>query len=452
MSRKPLVVYTLIPPKHSASFYYRISVVIETAAKLGLPIKAIVDMNDAGTSTQDRIRAFCEADLIQLYQPIGPGPVQNMRSVQAFIPSKRKNGDGVEHWKWPPTIVVDTDDNLFNVSPLNQAFKSLGIRDMNGNLIPIGHHIGVMRDGEKKVLYRDGENGFSLARNRQTIASWRRILEMADQVQCSTPNVEAAVRREVQPRRTRVFPNLVRLDHYPQVALAQEPDRLKILWQGGIAHYEDWFPLKEALGRVTERYPHVHWIIWGAQYPWVNEVIPPHRYTFVDWCPYQEYKLRLVTMDHDISLAPLTPNVFNDCRSGIKFYEASVLKKPAATVAQRTAAYADEIVDGQTGLLYDDPEGFERSLCALIEDATLRRAIAANAKDWVCENRDAMKRVPAIIESWEQLREARKVEQPHPTDAEWEKIVAQDEAEHRAELEAQGVTSDGPVPALHEDG
>lgn len=447
MSKTPLTVYTLIPHRHSASFEYRLRVPLDTAAVLGLPIRSIIDVNDAGVSAEERIKQFCESDLILLYQPVGEQPVNNIRGVQSFLPSKR-NGE----WKYPPSIVVETDDNIFNVSPLNQAFKSLGIRDMDGNLIPIGHHIGVVQEGERKVLWKDGENGFSLAKNRQTLASYRKILEMADQVQCSTPHVEAAVRREVSPRRTKVFPNLMRFDHYPQVRLEQDIHKIKILWQGGIAHYEDWFPLREALGRITEKYRDVHWIIWGAQYPWVNELIPPHRYTFHDWCPYQEYKLRLVMMDHDISLAPLSDNVFNKCRSAIKWYEASVLRKPAATLAQNTGPYKDEIIDGETALLFNNPEEFEAKLSLLIEDVRLRRTLANNAKDWVSQNRDAMKEVPKIVESWERLREERRVEQPRPTDAEWAAIEAQDLEEQRRELEAQGVNPDELVPALNESG
>jgi glycosyltransferase involved in cell wall biosynthesis len=442
---KPLVCYTLIPPVHSASFYYRLQVPLDTAATLGLPIRSVIDHNDAGTPAEDRVRMFCEADIITLYQPIGEQVVNNLRGIKSFIPSKR-NGE----WKYPPTFIVETDDNLFNVSPLNQAFKNLGIRDMDGNQIPIGHHIGVVEEGERKVLWRDGEKGFSIARNRQAMASYRKVLEMADQVQCSTPAVEAAVLRETSPARTRVFPNLMRFDHYPQVAIQQETDKIKILWQGGIAHYEDWFPLREALGNITAKYPEVHWIIWGAQYPWVNELIPAHRYTYVDWCAYQEYKLRLVMMDHDISLAPLTSNVFNDCRSAIKWYEASVLRKPAATLAQNTGPYKREIIDGETALLFNDPKEFEEKLSLLIEDVKLRRTLGANAKDWVSQNRDAMKEVPKIVESWEQLREERKREQPHPTESEWAQIEAQDQAEQREAL--QGENTDEPVPALNESG
>ena len=444
MSKKPLTVYTMIPHSHSASFYYRLEVALETAEVLGLPVRSIIDVNDANTSVEDRVRNFCEADIVYLYQPIGEQPINNIRGLQAFLPSLR---DG--EWKYAPSIVLETDDNLFNVSPLNQSFKNLGIKDMNGTLIPLGHHIGVLQDGERKILWRDGENGFSLAKNRQALATYRKILSMADQVQCSTPQVEAAVLRELTPARTRVFPNLVRFDHYPQVSMEQESGKIKILWQGGIAHYEDWFPLRQAIGNITAKYPEVHWTIWGAQYPWVNELLPAHRYTYHGWCPYQEYKLRLVMMDHDISLAPLTSNVFNDCRSAIKWYEASVLKKPAATLAQRTGPYKDEMVEGETGLLFGDPEEFEAKLSLLIEDAKLRRTLGANARQWLSENRDAMKIVPSIIQSWEELREDRRREQPRPTDAEWAVINARDEEEQRYEASAAGVTLDEPVPALN---
>lgn len=429
---KPLKVFTIIPQRHTASFYYRLQVPLWTAKDLGLPIKAMIDIDSASADPQERVTNFCESDIVLLYQPVGDGPINNIRNLQSFLPTKR---DG--EWKWPPTIVMETDDNLFNVSPLNQAFKSLGIKDMDGNLIPLGHHIGIMRGGEPKVLWKDGEQGFSLARNRQTVASWKKLLEMADAVTCSTPDVKAAIEKDCTPRRVEVFPNLVRLDHYEQVDVVQD-DKVRILWQGGSAHYEDWYPLREALGNITKKYPEVHWIIWGAQYPWVKGLIPQHRLTFKDWCPYQEYKLRLAMMNHDISLAPLADHVFNRCRSAIKWYEASVLKKPAATLAQNTGPYAREIQNGETGLLFNDPDEFEQKLSLLIEDARYRKVLAANAKDWVSENRDAMKEVPKLVSFWEQLREERRYEQPPPTD------------EHYAEIEAEARAEEENAPQLVE--
>ena len=146
---------------------------------------------------------------------------------------------------------------------------------------------------------------------------------------------------------------------------------------------------------------------------------------------------------HDISLAPLSANVFNNCRSAIKFYEASVLKKPAATLAQNTGPYKEEILDGKTGLLFETPEEFEQKLSRLIEDVAERRMLAANAKDWVSENRDAMKRVPEVVAYWEGLREEKQWEQPHPGDEQWAEIE-EEAAREEAEANPQPVE---PVPA-----
>jgi hypothetical protein len=129
----------------------------------------------------------------------------------------------------------------------------------------------------------------------------------------------------------------------------------------------------------------------------------------------------------------LQDHVFNRCRSAIKFYESAVLKKPVACLAQNTGAYKAEIQDGETGLLFNDPDEFESQLSLLIEDTVERKRLAANAKDWVAENRDARKLVPGWVAYWQELRETRKREQPHVSDAEWLEI----EAEAKAEAEQQ---------------
>jgi glycosyltransferase involved in cell wall biosynthesis len=422
-----LTVYTYVPRNWHASYYYRVFVPFHTANDLGLPVRVHVDTNDAGIDQDKRVHAFCEADVVMLYQPVGDPILHNVRTAKSFMPSKR---DG--NWKWPPSLVVDTDDNLFNVNPYNPAYGGLGVRDHEGNDIPKGHMIGVVQNGQRKVLWQDGENGFDVIRNRHTIETYRQMINMSDAVTCTTPRVASAIKGDASPRRVKVFPNLVRFDHYEQVRLAEDPSKLKILWQGGSAHWEDWYPLREALGEITKKYKHVHWIIWGQLYPWVMELLPPDRYTFINWCPYQEYKLRLVMMGHQISLAPLHNDRFNACRSAIKFYEGSVMRKPAATLAQRTGPYADEIKDGETGLLFENPKEFVEQLSKLIENGTLRQTLASNAKQWVFENRDAFKHVPKQIQFLEELREAAKFEQPYMPDDEWEEFSKQFEPEPEA--------------------
>lgn len=262
---KDLSLYTFVQQGYNASAEYRLLVPLITAQEMGLPIRPIVDTNLEGVRIEDRVRLFCESDVVMLYQPVHEATLHNIRMAKSITPSKV---DG--EWKYPPTFIVDTDDNLFNVNPHNMAFRNLGIRDHEGNDIPSGSVIGDMRSGEKHVLWMDGHQcsneckwcgkGIDLQRNRHNIDMYRSLIEHADAVTCSTPYVEKCVQGDTKPRRTKVWPNLVRFDHYPQVDIAQG-DQIKILWQGGGAHYEDWFPLREALGTITKKYPEVHWHI-----------------------------------------------------------------------------------------------------------------------------------------------------------------------------------------------
>lgn len=435
-----LNIYAFAPRDHTASYFYRLLSPIRAMADLGLPIRTFIDSDTTRVTPMDRVRGMCESDIAIMYQPVGEMALNNIRQMHSFIPTKR---DG--EWKYPPTVIIESDDNLFHVSPLNPAFRTLGVRDLAGREIPIGHHIGVVQNGERVVKWIDGHvcdescggcgKGINLGANRLALENYRKVLSGADAVTCSTEEVVKAYLKEAPLQRYKVFPNCIRFDDYEQVDLAPHPQEVRILWQGGHNHYEDWYPLKEAMGRLTRKYPQVHWVIWGVLYSWVMEEIPAHRYTFKDWCPYHEYKLRMAMIGHDISLAPLSKNPFNVCRSAIKFYESSALRRPAATLAQNTGPYEREIIDGQTGLLFNDPEEFESKLSLLIENELERIALAQNAKDWLTENRDIMKRAPELFAYWQTLREEKKLDQPRPSDDEYAEMEAKFEAEQKAAAE-----------------
>lgn len=419
MAGKPLNIYTFVPRRAHASYYYRVTTPIQTAQELGLNVRVMVDTDDASISTEQHVQAFCEADVALLYHPISDSTLHNVRMAKSLVTSKQEGG-----WKHAPTIVVDSDDNLFAVSPYNPAFRTLGIRDPEGKPIPAGSVIGCVEDGQRKVLWKDGENGFHLAQNQANLLSYTRIVEIADAFTCTTDPIEQGIRKECIPSRTQVFPNLMRMNDYPQLDLVQNESQVRILWQGGANHWEDFFPLREAFGTITNKYPNVHWIICGALYPWALELIPPDRYTFVDWVPYDQYKLRIVMHNHDISLAPLSTSTFNDARSSIKFMEAAMPKKPAATLAQNFGPYQREIIPGETGLLFNDATEFTDQLSRLIEDVSLRKTLAANAKQWVSEHRDATKFVPRMFAYYEQLREETIRETPHMPNTDWEQFEA----------------------------
>lgn len=159
-------------------------------------------------------------------------------------------------------------------------------------------------------------------------------------------------------------------------------DRIKIgYFSGSISHNENFELIKPAIKEVLDNYPFVELHIVGhldipqdmKQY---TQRIIIHEY--VDW-----KALPQLISQVDINLAPLVDSVFNRAKSEIKWIEAALVKVP--TIASHIGAFADMMIDGQTGLLAKDSEWKEK-LESLILSADLRRELAENAYTFVLEN------------------------------------------------------------------
>ena len=159
-------------------------------------------------------------------------------------------------------------------------------------------------------------------------------------------------------------------------------DRIKIgYFSGSISHNENFELIKPAIKEVLGHYSSVELHIVGhldiphdmKQY---TQRIVVHEY--VDW-----KTLPQLIGQVDINLAPLVDSVFNRAKSEIKWIEAALVKVP--TIASHIGAFADMMIDGQTGLLAKDSEWKEK-LESLILSADLRRELAENAYAFVLEN------------------------------------------------------------------
>jgi glycosyltransferase involved in cell wall biosynthesis len=201
------------------------------------------------------------------------------------------------------------------------------------------------------------------------------------------------------------YPNSVIPGDYPKAQLAPRTDgKVRILWQGGGSHMPDWFPLRDAVREVCVRYPQAVFVIWGTNFRWIHDNIPDGQIEFVNWVGYDGYKAYRTLIDADINLCPLVNNIFNRGKSCIKWYEGSILSRPEATLAANERPYSEEMVDGETGLLYDHPDEFVQKLGALIESAELRQRLGENAKKWVLENRLYTKTAVGLHEFYQELR------------------------------------------------
>lgn len=401
--------------QHAAK-YYRLAV---PSLMLNKAYDVAYYVDDASKFSDSSIQAAINADISVFYAGTGEALGSLVDVIRLMKPGEGPNGEMV----YPPSVVYDIDDNLDYVHPFNSAYNIFGTRMPDGSLVDISDDperpteiTTTLANGETVKLWRDGDLVgedliFSLAENRKRVDGCHNVAKLAQGVTVPSEALAEYYRQVHGCKNVHVFPNTVVEADYSYPNLAPRDDgKVRILWQGGISHYPDWFPLKDALRAVAKKYPQATFVIWGSKFDWINDAIPEGQLEFHDWMDYGAYKVKRGILDCDINLAPLADAPFNWCKSGIKFYEAALGPKPEVTLAANVQPYSLEVEDGKNGLLYNTPEEFAQKLGTLIEDAELRKTLANNAKVWVNHNRTPDATIPGLMEFYQELRRQRRME------------------------------------------
>lgn len=360
---------------------------------------------DRGENPTESLKYMFNADVIQLYSLSGSAILHRQQTIQAMAPAVNEAGV----LRVPPAFVYDCDDNTDFVHPFNTTFTAHGVRGYpDTKLLEPGDGL-VIEDANGKQIgsYIDGETTgeqvFDIARNLQRMKVRHEIIRQAHGVTAASPMLAKYFKDVVGNPNTYFYPNTIVPEHYEDIETVRHDDNIRILWQGGSSHWIDWFPLREALGAIAKKYPKVKFVIYGEYFHWIHDVIPAEQIEHHLWDEYDAYKLRRGLLNIDINLAPLANNVFNVCKSAIKWYEASIWKRPEATLAQNTGPYK-EIKDGETGLLFNNPAEFVEKLSLLIEDPALRARVAAGARQWVLENRTPQATISGLYDFYAETR------------------------------------------------
>ena len=365
---------------------------------------------DWGLHSQDRDRPYAEhyASLHWLHMFSGNAmqqAIEQFAMAQSYwLPQEERE------WDVPPSIIMDADDDLFNVMPFHfGTYRWAGVRHIDGTPLNPGGFVAIKdtETGETKMLFEDGKNGFDIARNRNTVNQYRMNLGLAAAVTVSTPRLARAVLKESPNANVIVMPNCIDFDNYPEVDLAAR-ETVRILWQGGHGHELCLGEVRQQIKNIQTKYPQAEFVFFGGVPEDFKQFLNPDQTKFIPWVSHRQYHLRLNSIGHDINIAPLYEHTFNESRSAIKFYESAACWKPAATLAKDFGPFQDEVIEGETGSLFKTPEEFESKLSALIEDATYRKTLAKNAKDWVRTERDPLVWAHKTADSFEGLRAAKK--------------------------------------------
>jgi glycosyltransferase involved in cell wall biosynthesis len=188
-------------------------------------------------------------------------------------------------------------------------------------------------------------------------------------------------------------PNIWLLPNYhcdrlwPEKALSQAPlqpkrDEVIIGYMGSDTHLPDLEMLTPVYQRLLDRFGNrLRLKFWAAPPP-----AELREHAAVEWIPvriwsYAEFAEFFARQECDIFVAPLVDNLFNRCKSAIKYFEYSALGIPG--VYSRVAPYEQVVVHGENGFLADTSAEWESALARLVEDQALRQRMGVQAAETV---------------------------------------------------------------------
>jgi len=184
-----------------------------------------------------------------------------------------------------------------------------------------------------------------------------------------------------------VLPNYIdnELWHFREPRLSANHFPVRILFVGTPTHKPDLGLMADPLAQISQKYgENVSFCFYGAE--------PPHSLSNrpnVSYIPLRTYDFHRFIADFqqleaDIAIAPLENNLFNCCKSSIKYFEYTALGLPG--VFSALPPYAEVVHDGKDGFLAANPEEWERKLELLIESPELRLQFAQEAQQRVQQN------------------------------------------------------------------
>lgn len=385
--------------------YYRITTPLRMLEKHGV----IVGNTKAGDPKELWLPATLNADAVQLYLPHNLY-VWNQVVDTAKLMSPAQSPQGM---KFPPVFIWDGDDNTDYLSPFNQSFVFNGTKNVDGTPLRPGDKLTTVDGtGKEIVMWEDGvtrqsEHVFNIADNLHQERLRKTLIRKCHGATAASKDLAAYYRDALGQKHVHVHYNTVFPEDYQYNVRAVRPDPddvVRIFWQGGQSHLHDWLPLAGAVKEVAKKYPKTKWVFMGIDLPFVYDSIPAEQVEILPWIHYEAYRLRRTLLHVDINLCPLVNNLFNRCKSAIKWYESTVSENMEATLAQNVGPYK-EITDGVNGLLFDTAEEFAQKLGQLIEDAELRKRLGAGAKEWVLNNRLPKHTGPRLFEFYTEVKE-----------------------------------------------
>jgi hypothetical protein len=262
--------------------------------------------------------------------------------------------------------VMDMDDNIFAVDPMNPA----------------------------SLKYYKG----SEALRNATI-----IINDADYITASTKHL-ADTLAKYRKRTPVVLPNYIDEETYSYDQKdIEKHDGLYIGYQGSSTHYTDFINtgILFVIRRLLKEYDFLKFYVIGMSFNELTKYIPKEKLVIGQGQrDHRKWVKTWKTMPIDIGIAPLINSDFNRSKSSIKYYEYSLRHIPA--VYSFAEPYIKVVRENVTGYLAQGEVEWYEKLKVLVEDEKRRRELSVASHDDVLANytiKDHQNKVADFIRS-----------------------------------------------------
>lgn len=231
--------------------------------------------------------------------------------------------------------------------------------------------IAIAREEKKPIIYDLDDAIFSLPDDHPIKGDYLNCLEYmllalldADRVIVSSPLLAEIV----TPFNSNVIvwqtylPDLI-WDIKPPSRIENKA-KIKIGYMAGLTHLPDLLFLQPILESVQQAYGNqVEFVFWGIQPP--EGLFSNVRYQFYpEIQSYPLFAAAFANLQIDIWLAPLKDNIFNRCKSPIKFWEYSAIG--GVGIYSRLPPYESVVQPGKNGFLASSIEEWQQAIQILV--------------------------------------------------------------------------------------
>lgn len=290
-------------------------------------------------------------------------------------------------------ILMGLENEKLNYKTIDQGQLIIFQRDFPSDLELYRQVVNYAHQLSKPVIYDLDDHLLGLPENhpdRQSNIYAPALLPMlealvtADAVTVSTNKLKETFLE--YNRNIFVLPNFFDDAFWPfQIPKSREQkDYLTIGYMGGDSHKPDLEWIAPVLLKISNEYcERIHFHFYGVKPPELLD-----QSDFVHWTPiktynYQEFAVDFQKMDVDIFIAPLIDNLFNRCKSHIKFLEYTSLGIPG--VYSRLEPYSEVVNNTENGLLATSLDEWYTQIVRLIQEPNLGYKLAENAQRTVKE-------------------------------------------------------------------